>query len=1132
MAATTETYNLKIKVGAQGVERIDVTSSKVDKLDRKVKTGEKSMRKYGQTASAIPKQLKLMAAAIMSVVAVLAVLGTGLAGVVSTHSQFQRSMSNVASVAGATADELDKLSKAAREQAKTSVFSAREAADAQYYLASAGMSVTEIIEAQRGVMDLAAATQAELAYTAESVASALSQFGLQASDATRVANVYAAAISGSQATMQKLTDSMRYAGPIAAQLGQSLEGTTAQLMALYNGGLRGEQAGTALRAAMLRLQDPTKEMAVTLAEMNVQITDNTGKTRPFIDIIAELSKKNMDAGQATKIFGQEAAAAMLILAKDLDKVRKYKEEITGTAKATEMANRQTDNLWGDWKKFNSAVEELALTFASELDPALRGAVQGLTYLTEELTEFTEYASKSTSFELLVDIFKVVGGVFEFLSKGVIDTAENSVRLVDAFLQLISVGEWVLNPYQQWIRLLETLKLKEEAVAGSSNNVTRAMHRMLNDPEYDGSGIARSVNQLQEAVEAEKKATEEQAKKLKELMSLREKYSEEMHLQTLTAMERELRALDQERQAFIALGGDKLEFADYWRRREQEIREKYASKTRKAEDKELAEAKKRIKERLKAYEEAQSFVVKLTETESQKIQRIYNEKIEKLTELERKRLITQQQFEAAKTKLTKEAAQDQLKLEEKQRAESLTGWRKTLAEWANAYQNTTALMEEGAKRTFNTITSSFRSLVSDALQGEFDSIADFFDELGRKLLETWADILIQMASKWAMSGIGSLLEGLLNIGSGSGSSGATSLIGTIGSTIWDAAGGSDVLTSIGQALGLISAPASEIGTVAGAGLPGIVNIGGIGTSGAGAVGAGAAAGLGTLAAGAGIGAAAIGIMYGVTSLLGSLTADPWDKESATEMINAQADYLRRIQELQSSGSGPNLFSQDSIDAVLWGDKLAGIAEMSPAQLQELYYSTGSAGARIYSGAHTSKSLEDHIGGILSNWQSTFTPGAEYANTGETDTLYYTLAQLTSNMGLSGNRQTQLLTGVEDLINQYNTGKLDLDEGDLSQNEALAEAVQGFYLDTLNEMMESGEITMEHMRAIQRMLADADTNLIPFFDTSGMGEWESPFTLNNLTDDQFMEMLELEGAVEDARLEVLGQLKTVMDGLETV
>ena len=321
MATTTETYDLKIKVGSQGVEKIDAATVKVGRLDTTATKASKSVTSFGRNASAIPQQLQLMAAAVLSVITVLAVLGTGLASVITTHAQFERSMSNVASVAGATAEELERLSAAAREQAKTSVFSAKEAADAQYYLASAGMSVNQIIDAQRGVMDLAAATQAELAYTAESVASALSQFGLEASEATRVANVYASAISGSQATMQKLTDSMRYAGPIAAQLGQSLEGTTAQLMALYNGGLRGEQAGTALRAAMLRLQDPTKEMAATLAEMNVSLTDGAGQAKPFIEIIQELSQKHMTAAQATKIFGQEAAAAMLILAKDVDKVK-------------------------------------------------------------------------------------------------------------------------------------------------------------------------------------------------------------------------------------------------------------------------------------------------------------------------------------------------------------------------------------------------------------------------------------------------------------------------------------------------------------------------------------------------------------------------------------------------------------------------------------------------------------------------------------------------------------------------------------------------------------------------------------------------------------------------------------------
>ena len=125
---------------------------------------------------------------------------------VRTAAQFEQSMANAASVSRATSEELAMLEQAARRAGETTVYSASQSADAIYYLASAGFSASQSVEALDGVLALAAATQSDLAYTSSSVVSTLSQFRLQAEDSARISNVYAAAISRSLASMEKLTD--------------------------------------------------------------------------------------------------------------------------------------------------------------------------------------------------------------------------------------------------------------------------------------------------------------------------------------------------------------------------------------------------------------------------------------------------------------------------------------------------------------------------------------------------------------------------------------------------------------------------------------------------------------------------------------------------------------------------------------------------------------------------------------------------------------------------------------------------------------------------------------------------------------------------------------------------------------
>jgi len=67
-------------------------------------------------------------------------IATPIGKAVKTFMSFEQAMKNVAVVAGATKEEFEKLEKAAREMGKKSVFSAKEAADAMYYLASAFQS--------------------------------------------------------------------------------------------------------------------------------------------------------------------------------------------------------------------------------------------------------------------------------------------------------------------------------------------------------------------------------------------------------------------------------------------------------------------------------------------------------------------------------------------------------------------------------------------------------------------------------------------------------------------------------------------------------------------------------------------------------------------------------------------------------------------------------------------------------------------------------------------------------------------------------------------------------------------------------------------------------------------------------
>lgn len=295
---------------------------------------------------------------------------------VDVSSKFEQSMANAASVSGATGEELERMTSIARKMGETTVFSASEAADAMYYMASAGYKVEQMADSIKPVLDLAAATQSDLAFTTDTVISTLNQFGLEASEADRVTNVFASAIGNSQATLEKLSYSMRYVGPVANSLGYSLEETTAALGLLYNAGFKGQQAGTVLRGALSRLSKPTADMKKALRELGLETEDLNPQTNSLSDILRKLQKAGISTAQAVRIFGTAAGPGMMaLIAEGGDSLDEMIKKISDTSATSEMAEKQLDTMQGSAKLLKSMLEEAAISIGDVLIPMLRRFVE-------------------------------------------------------------------------------------------------------------------------------------------------------------------------------------------------------------------------------------------------------------------------------------------------------------------------------------------------------------------------------------------------------------------------------------------------------------------------------------------------------------------------------------------------------------------------------------------------------------------------------------------------------------------------------------------------------------------------------------------------------------------------------------
>lgn len=314
-----------------------------------------------------------------------AIVTTALVFSVKQFAKLEQAIANTASVTRATTREMEELERFARLMGETTIYKSHEAADAMYFLGSAGYSVKQVMESLEGTLALAAATQHDLAETTRIVVSNLNAFQMEASDSERMANVFAAAIGSSQATMYKLGESLKYVAPLAAAAGMEIEKVTAALGMLYNAGIHASQAGTAFRMGLARLVSPSDQSREAMRRLGLSAKELSPAFNDLIVILDRL--KNAQAGtrkhlaEMREIFGMRAVTAWQIFAREGGQaLRKYEESITDTSRAQEMMARQIDTLQGSWRLFTSALQETQNIVGKMLAPMLRAIIDSFRYL--------------------------------------------------------------------------------------------------------------------------------------------------------------------------------------------------------------------------------------------------------------------------------------------------------------------------------------------------------------------------------------------------------------------------------------------------------------------------------------------------------------------------------------------------------------------------------------------------------------------------------------------------------------------------------------------------------------------------------------------------------------------------------
>lgn len=342
--------------------------------DRGIDTAEK---KVGGLKSTITK---------LGIGATVAGIGKAAIGV---GMDFEAGMSQVAATMGISSDAVRRnegdfklLSDAAKEAGSTTQFSATQSAEALNYLALAGNDAQTSVGLLPTVLNAAAAGGLELGYASDLITDSMSALGLKTKDTATFVDQLTMTSQKSNTSMGQLGEAILTVGGTAKKLkGGTVELNTV-LGILADEGLKGSQAGTALRNVILSLAAPTDTASKELKKLGVNAYDANGNFKSLDTIFTELLHSTDNLSESaknqafTKIFNKNDLKAVETLLANtggrFDELSGAIENSEGAAKKT--AKTMNTNLKGAITTLSSSLEGMGIAIFEKFKEPLTKAV--------------------------------------------------------------------------------------------------------------------------------------------------------------------------------------------------------------------------------------------------------------------------------------------------------------------------------------------------------------------------------------------------------------------------------------------------------------------------------------------------------------------------------------------------------------------------------------------------------------------------------------------------------------------------------------------------------------------------------------------------------------------------------------
>lgn len=334
-----------------------------DGFNKNLYQAQKNLRGFAATSKGVFSGLTTFT----SYAAAFVGISTSIHSAVTSNMEFEKSLSSLRSLTGVSADELNYFRTEAIRMGMDSTQSATQMVDAFKLIGSQMPELlknkTALTQTAEAAVVLAEAAELDVPTATKALTGALNQMGASSSEASNYINILAAASQQGSADIPYLNKAIENAGGAASSTGVKFNELVAIIEAIAPKITDAASAGTNLRNIFLTLESSTdKNLRPSVVGLSTAI-DN-------------LSKKNLDAVQLTKMFGKESVTAAIAILQEKDSFDKLSKSINDTNTAYEQAEINNDNLAGSIGKLQSSWTSFINTLAGS-NGMLKGIVDDL-----------------------------------------------------------------------------------------------------------------------------------------------------------------------------------------------------------------------------------------------------------------------------------------------------------------------------------------------------------------------------------------------------------------------------------------------------------------------------------------------------------------------------------------------------------------------------------------------------------------------------------------------------------------------------------------------------------------------------------------------------------------------------------